>query len=63
MAYKDKKQLYDYNNNFQRQTYDRIQVLPKKEEGQRIRRAAAAAGQSVSEFILDAVRERLDKCP
>lgn len=63
MAYKDKKQLYDYNNNFQRQTYDRIQVLPKKEEGQRIRQAAAAAGQSVSEFILDAVRERLDKCP
>lgn len=63
MAYKDKKQLYDYNNNFQRQTYDRIQVLPKKEEGQRIRQAAATAGQSVSEFILDAVRERLDKCP
>lgn len=63
MAYKDKKQMYDYNNNFQRQTYDRIQVLPKKEEGQRIREAAAAAGQSVSEFILDAVRDRLKECP
>lgn len=61
MAYKDKQQLYDYNNKFQRETYDRIQVLAKKEEGQRIREAAAAAGETVSAFILGAVRDRMDK--
>lgn len=61
MAYKDKQQLYDYNNKFQRETYDRIQVLAKKEEGQRIREAAARAGQSVSGYILQAVRDRMDK--
>ena len=61
MAYKDKQQMYDYNNAFQRATYDRIQVLPKKEEGQAIRAAAVKAGQSVSEYILDAVRGRMNR--
>jgi len=61
MAYKDKQQMYDYNNAFQRATYDRIQVLPKKEEGQAIRAAAVKAGQSVSEYILDAVRDRMNR--
>ena len=61
MAYKDKQQMYDYNNQYQARTYDRIQVLAQKEEGQQIRQAAGDAGQSVSAYILQAVRERMAK--
>lgn len=38
---------------------DNIMVRPTKEEGQRIREAAAAAGISVQQFILDAVRMKM----
>ena len=34
-------------------------IRPEKEEGQKIRDAAAKAGQSVQAFILDAVRMRM----
>lgn len=40
---------------------DQIKIQPYKEEGERIRAAAAAAGQSVQAYILDAVRERMNK--
>ena len=40
---------------------DQIMVRPYKEEGQRIREFAAAAGQSVQRYILQAVRERMDR--
>lgn len=38
---------------------DNIMIRPDKEEGQRIRAAAAAAGQSVQAYILQAIRERM----
>ena len=40
---------------------DNLMVRPTKEEGQRIREHAAAAGDSVQGYILDAVRERMDR--
>ena len=40
---------------------DQIMVRPYKEEGQAIRDAAAAAGQSVQRYILEAVQERMDR--
>ena len=40
---------------------DQIKIQPYKEEGERIRAAAAAAGQSVQAYILEAVRERMNK--
>lgn len=39
---------------------DSITIRPSKEEGARIRQAAADAGVSVSKYILDAVRDRMD---
>lgn len=39
--------------------HDAIMLRPTKEEGATIRAAAAAAGQSVQAFILQAVRERM----
>ena len=38
---------------------DNIMIRPSKEEGARIRAAAAAAGQSVQAFILTALREKI----
>lgn len=61
MAYKDKAQEIKYKNEFTRQTYDILKATPGKEEGQRIRQAAARAGQSVSAYILEAVRDRMKR--
>ncbi len=61
VAYKDKQQLFDYNNTFNKSRYDTIKVLPSKEEGQQIREHAALAGLSVSSYILKAVREQMAK--
>lgn len=40
---------------------DQIRVQPPKEEGAAIRAAAAAAGMSVQRYVLDAVRERMER--
>ena len=40
---------------------DNIMIRPDKEEGQRIRDAAAAVGQSVQGYVLEAVREKLER--
>ena len=40
---------------------DQIMVRPYKWEGQAIRDAAASAGVSVQRYILDAVRDRMDR--
>lgn len=39
---------------------DNIMIRPEKEEGQKIRDAAARAGQSVQTFILNAVRREIE---
>lgn len=42
------------------QSRDNIMIRPDKEEGQRIREAAADAGQSVQAYILQAIRNRME---
>lgn len=42
-------------------TCDYISIRPKKEIGQEIRAAAEAAGQSLQGYILQAVRERMER--
>lgn len=39
---------------------DNIMIRPSKEIGQQIRRAAADAGQSVQQYILQAVNDRMN---
>lgn len=41
--------------------YGQILIKPYKEERELIRAAAAAAGQSVQGYILQAVRERMER--
>lgn len=40
---------------------DNIMIRPYLEEGATIRAAAAAAGQSVQGYILQAIRERMER--
>lgn len=42
---------------------DNIMIRPTMDEGREIRDAAAKAGQSVQAYILDAIRERMNKAP
>ena len=41
--------------------YQQILLKPYKEDGQLIREFASAAGQSVQGYILQAVRERMER--
>ncbi len=43
-----------------REKLDRIVVQPYKEEGAKIRQAAANAGESVQKYVLGAVRTRME---
>jgi uncharacterized protein (DUF1778 family) len=49
------------NNRYTEKTYDRFTFRMRKEETESLREAAAAAGESVNGFILDAVREKIKK--
>ena len=49
------------NNDSYNAKCDRIVIQPRKEQGQTIREAAAAAGQSLQGYILQAVRERMER--
>ena len=40
---------------------DNIMIRPAKEDGAAIRAAAAKAGQSVQAYVLQAVRERMER--
>ena len=40
---------------------DRIVIQPSKEEGAKIRQAAADEGQSVQGYILQAIKERMER--
>lgn len=49
------------NNDAYNAKCDRIVIQPRKESGKEIREAAAAAGQSLQGYILQAVRERMER--
>jgi predicted HicB family RNase H-like nuclease len=49
------------NNRYDRKTYDRFNFRVRKEEAEQIKAAAAAAGVSVNSFILEAVREKIER--
>ena len=52
----EKRAVANYQKN-----RDAIMLRPAKEDGQRIRSAAATAGQSVQAYILEAVRNRMER--
>ena len=52
----EKRAVYNYQK-----SRDNIMIRPTKEHGQRIREAALVAGQSVQQYVLDAVDARMDR--
>ena len=58
MATTDAQKRASYKWNSSR---DNITIRPDKETGAQIRKAAADAGQSVQQYILDAVQRRIDQ--
>lgn len=51
-----KRASYKWNS-----SRDNITIRPDKDTGAQIRQAAADAGQSVQQYILDAVKRRIDQ--
>ena len=49
------------NNDAYNAKCDRIIIQPRQERGQEIRAAAAAAGQSLQGYILQAIAERMER--
>ena len=50
-----------YQNEFNKVNYDRVEVVVKKGEKAVIKEIAKAAGQSVSEYINQAIKERMER--
>lgn len=51
----------EYQNNYKREKYDKIEVIVPKGEKDGIKRAAKEAGMSVSAYIYKAVQEQMAK--
>lgn len=58
MALSEKKAITDKRH---QDKLDKIKMQPYKNQGVAIRAAAAAAGQSVQGYVIQAVRERMEK--
>lgn len=50
-----------YQNEFKKANYDRVEILVKKGKRAIIKEIAAAAGQNVSEYINQAIKERMER--
>jgi uncharacterized protein (DUF1778 family) len=46
---------------YKRNKVDNIQIVTPKGEREKIKEAAAAAGQSVSQYVLQAIYERMER--
>lgn len=49
-----------YQNEFKKKTYDRMELLVPKGQKAVIKEKAAAAGQSLNEFVYSAVKEKME---
>ena len=58
------KKVYEkvsYNREYNEKNYDRIGVMVPKGERERIREAANKVGMSVNAFIVNAIRDKMEK--
>lgn len=64
MAYKDRSTAIKYNNEYNKQAYDRINLTVPKGKKESIQTAAQANGESVNAFInrlIDTEFERIEQ--
>lgn len=50
-----------YQNEFNKKNYDRMELIVPKGQKAVIKEKAAAAGQSVNEFVYSAVKEKMEE--
>jgi len=61
MAYKEKKDAYSYNNEFNKGAYDRINLTVPKGMRSTIKAAADAVGESTNNYIRIAIEQRMER--
>lgn len=61
MAYKDKQKTYDYNNKFNKENYDRINLCLPKNTKAKLKQVASRHNESVNAYINEAIRQRMEK--
>ena len=61
MAYKEKKDAVAYNNKFNKEAYDRINLTVPKGQKEVIQQAAQQNGESVNGFIWRLIQAELEK--
>ena len=61
MAYKNKSDAFAYNNRFNKEKYDRINLTVPKDKKELIQEAARQQGESVNGFIWRVVQAELDR--
>lgn len=61
MAYKRKEDAIRYNNEFIKQTYDRINLTVPKGQKEAIQAHAATRGESVNGFINRVISEAIER--
>lgn len=62
MAFAEKKAAYDYINQYQKEKYDRITILRKAGDKERLSQIAKDKGyKSVTEFINACIDEKLNR--
>lgn len=61
MAFKDKEKAIKYNNEFNKNAYDRINLIVPKGEKEIIKAHADKTGESVNGFINRAIDETMER--
>ncbi len=61
MAYKEKSEAIKYNNEFNKKTYDRINLTIPKGQKEVIQAIATAHGESVNAYIYAAILQRMER--
>lgn len=59
MAYKDKANTIKYNNEFNRQAYDRVSLILPKGTKEEIKEHAESRGESLNSFIKRAIENQI----
>lgn len=62
MAFADKKAAFDYINQYQKEKYDRITILRKSGDKEKLNQIAKEKGyRSITEFINACIDEKLNR--
>ena len=62
MAFADKKAAFDYINQYQKEKYDRITILRKSGDKEKLNQIAKEKGyRSIKEFINACIDEKLNR--